>query len=430
MTVDATDTMLSTFNESYFNKLLARPTVYQQMRERDPEVLIWVALQQVFEGADRLLITDRSVLFSGAQAFATQLIRSTLSDDQSHEVVAKLDAETIEEITDSLKDNEAPDVLTVYLAGTDKIAHVANEGPIPARRKYMREKLDEQIGLLRTALNEKGQLDNRYVLIVSDHGHTEVLHDEKHSLANDFENDPPALVKASGYTLRPFKLDVAEDKFFDAVLAYQGGMAYVSLADRSRCPVQPQKTKRQPCDWKAPARYEEDVLPLAEAFHQNNQRGNLVPALRNTLDMVLVRKPAAFYESQNPFEVYIGDGQSVAIEQWLENHPQPRYFKLAERMHSLAVGQHGARVGEIVLIANNGNVDSPKGRYYFASLYKSWHGSPSRQDAEVPLIVAHPKRSSAEIETQLNKIVEPNSTLEQFSKLLLTLRFSGPEITN
>ncbi|HKY41403.1 MAG TPA: hypothetical protein VJN18_35965 [Polyangiaceae bacterium] len=44
-----------------------------------------------------------------------------------------------------------------------------------------------------------------------------------------------------------------------------------------------------------------------------------------------------------------------------------------------------------MLIANNGNRDIPDERYYFASRYRSWHVSPSRQDSEIPFIVANQK---------------------------------------
>jgi len=63
----------------------------------------------------------------------------------------------------------------------------------------------------------------------------------------------------------------------------------------------------------------------------------------------------------------------------------------------LAVGPLGERAGDILLLAHNGDRDRPEDRYYFAEPYRSWHGSPSKLDSEIPLIVAHPARSDRAI---------------------------------
>ena len=67
------------------------------------------------------------------------------------------------------------------------------------------------------------------------------------------------------------------------------------------------------------------------------------------------------------------------------------------RLDELAVGVHGDRAGDILLLAHDGDRDTPEERYYFAAPFRSWHGSPSKQDSEVPLIVANPHVDAAAI---------------------------------
>jgi hypothetical protein len=58
-------------------------------------------------------------------------------------------------------------------------------------------------------------------------------------------------------------------------------------------------------------------------------------------------------------------------------------------------------------------------RYYFAGLYHSWHGSPSRQDSEVPLVVAHPRRSTAELAELTRRALGKTPGHADVAKLLL-----------
>ena len=337
-------------------------------------------MSQFHRGADRLLLADRTVV---ADAFA-----ALLGDghEDGFELYASLDREVVETLTDALADLPPPRLLTVYLTGTDLFAHGSEAGPDPARRRYLRDVVDEVVGELARVLRERGAMDDRYVLVLSDHGHTEVVHDEHHSLGTGDEDDPPAVVAAAGYRLRPFEVEVDDAHDFDAVLAYGGAMAYVYVADRSSCPERGSR-----CDWSRLPRFDEDVVPLAEAFHAANARGEAVPALRDTLDLVLVRREGA------PFEVYLGDGRTESIGAHLAAHPRANYVELEERLRDLAVGPYGHHAGDILLLARNGGEDILEHRYYFAGLYHSWHGSPSRQDSEIPLILAHPRRTSREL---------------------------------
>jgi arylsulfatase A-like enzyme len=332
-------------------------------------------------------------------------------------VWADLDDEDVEVVVDRLGKEPRPDVLTIYLVGTDDWAHIAPEGPDAARTGYMREVVDPAIGKLRKRLRERGALGNLYVVVVSDHGHTEVLKDDAHALSTKDGDDPPAVLEKAGYRVRPFEAEVKETTPFQSVLAYQGAVAYVYLADRSTC-ADPSAV----CDWTRPPRYAEDVIPAAEAFYRNNLDGSLAPGMRGALDLILTRKPVPVAETDLPFEVYVGDGKTEPLEEHLRAHPHPSYVAFASRLHDLAVGVHGERAGDVLLLAHNGDRERAIDRYYFASPYHSWHGSPSVQDSRIPLIVAHPQKSTNELQTIVRSFLGREPRPQDVGALLVGLR--------
>ena len=412
---------LAIYTDNYLSQFMSAPTVYDRMRARDPNVLIWVAVHQIFAGADRLLITKPTIL---ARAFE-QVIEDAGSKLTGHKsdpgAYRKLDESVVNAVLGDLEKGPVPDVLTLYLSGTDLYAHVAEEGPDEARRAYLRTVVDPALGKLSAHLRARDALDNRYVVLTSDHGHTQVVYDDAHALSTAGDDDPPALMHKAGYRLRPFKLEVAKDHDFNAVIASGGAMAYVYVADRSMCPKE-----KDVCNWSRPPRYEEDVIPMAEAFYRNNEDGSLVPAMKGTLDLVLTRKPKPYLEVDLPFEVYVGNGKTVPVGEYLREHPHPTYVAVEQRLRDLAVGKHGERAGDVLLLAHNGDRATPEERYYFAARYRSWHGSPSRQDSEIPFIVAHPHRDSASLGAQIERILGEEPRQQKVTDVLLELREGKP----
>jgi predicted AlkP superfamily pyrophosphatase or phosphodiesterase len=419
VTFHDTTPVFETYTDGYVNRLTLTPTVYERMRKRDPDVQIWVAMHQLHRGADKLLLTDRAVLADAFKAFLETQITERLAQKDSKAVYAELDEQVVDSVIDELGDEDEPlpDVLTIYLSGADQFAHVAESGPDNARREYLREEIDPLLKALTKALAQRRMLDNRYVVVTADHGHTEVKDDDEHALAMDDEDhDPPAVLKKAGFHLRPFALKVSENEKFDSVLAYQGAMAYVYVADRSRC-------NEERCEWKYPPRFQEDVLAVAEAFWQASKNGKYVRDMKDTLDMVLARKPRPAKSVDAPFEVYVGNGKLVPIRQHLARHPHETYVALEQRLRALGVGRVGERAGDVILIACNGDKDDPDERYYFSSRYRSWHGSPSKQDSEIALIVAHPRHSSAEIASKVKRVLGDEPFQEKFADVLLDLRY-------
>ncbi len=110
------------------------------------------------------------------------------------------------------------------------------------------------------------------------------------------------------------------------------------------------------------------------------------------------------------------------LEAYLAAHPHPDYLEMPGRLQNLTVGPYGDRAGDVILIAHNGDQKEVEGRYYFASLYHSWHGSPSKKDTQVPLILAHPTKSRAVLESQVSRALEQGHSVAAVTRLLLGLR--------
>jgi hypothetical protein len=417
VTFNDMDPVLSIYTDQYLNKLVLVPGVYERLRQEEPDILVWVSMHHYYAGADRLLVARPTVIAQAFQAYVEETLTKLASQKESRVAYQKLDEEVVDVVVGALDKGAVPDVLTVYLAGTDLYAHVAEEGPDAARRTYLHEVVDPQIAKLADKLRARGALDGRYVVITADHGHTQVVHDDAHALSTKDNGTPPALLRKVGFRVRPFKLHVAPEDDFQSVLAYQGATAYVYLADRSGC-----ANEKQACDWKLPPRYEEDVLVAADAFYRNNQDGSIVPEMKGTLDLILTRKPQPYAENDLPFEVYVGGSKVVPVERFLAEHPHPTYVELAARLRDLGEGPRGERAGDIVLIAHNGDRDTAEERYYFAEPYHSWHGSPSRQDSEIPLVVGRAGATTDELGAIVRRVLGEHPRQQKVTDLLLALR--------
>jgi predicted AlkP superfamily pyrophosphatase or phosphodiesterase len=412
---------LAIYTDRYLDKLADAPTVYERLRQRDPDILIWVTMNHLFRGADRLLLAKRTAIVNAFEGFLEKVIDEHGSNHASDKIYATLDTAAVDVLLSHLKSGPTPDVLTLYLAGTDLYAHVASEGPDEARRMYLRDVVDPQIGRVVEALRDRGVLDKTWIVSIADHGHTEVKHDAQHALgAAGMAAGPPKILRAMGYRVRPMKKDVSDRDPFSAVLAYGGAMAYVYLADRSKCPA-----ATDLCPWSDMPRYDLDVLPVADAYWRASREGVIAPELEGTIDLVLVRKPRPVDQIDAPFEVYVGDGKTVPVDVYMADHPHPTYVDFAQRLDDLAVGVHGERAGDILLLAHDGDEHHPEDRYYFAGLYHSWHGSPSRGDSEVPLIVANKHHDAAQIGTWVKRVIGPNPRLQKVTDLLIRLREGG-----
>lgn len=398
--------VLLTYADSYADDLLAVPTIYERFRQVEPRFTAWVSGSQFHRGADRLLLAERSTVVTAVTAFAAP----GDDDAQSMEAYAALDRECVETVIEALAEGTAPRLLTLYLTGPDHFAHGSVTGPEEALARYLVEIIDPLMRRVREGLAQHGALEDRAVVVISDHGHTEVMHDEAHALTTAEEDNPPSVVRGAGFRLRPFELEVDEGHDFDAVIAYGGAMAYVYVADRSTC-----ATAGTACDWARPARWSEDVVPMAEAFFRASAEGLNAPSMRGSLDLVLARTP------ERGFEVYLGGGRTEPLAQHLAAHPRASYVAFEPRLQQLTDGPESAHVGDVILLAHNGDEPVLERRHYFAALYRSWHGSPSRGDSEVPFIVAIPSLGSAAIAERVRGPLGEDARLDDVASVLADL---------
>ncbi len=232
--------------------------------------------------------------------------------------------------------------------GIDLYTHLATD-PLPMEVAYLETVTDPLVAKILDAYRDYGILDQTYVVVIADHGHTPVLKDPRHALGANSSEGPAAVVEAAGFRPRKFVLNPGpKEQDYQAAFAYQGAIAYVYLADRSTCP-----SPGMTCDWKRPPRYREDVLPVARAFYNSNKTGRPVPLMKNTLDLIFARVPTPPGKNTQEYEIFDGH-RLVPIWEYLIRHPRPDLIQLDKRMGWLSTGPYGNRSGDILLLTRSG----------------------------------------------------------------------------
>ena len=307
------------------------------------------------------------------------------------DIYEDLDKRSVPKLLDGIEDHGISKIQVVYFPGIDLYTHLASD-PIPMEVNYLERVTDPLVAQILAYYQNLGILDQTYVMIIADHGHTPVLRDPKHALGSETNEGPIDVLKAAGFRPRKFVLNPAKDEQdYQAAFAYQGAIAYLYLADRSTCP-NPGMT----CDWKRPPRWRQDVRPVARAFYTSNKTGKPVPQMKDTLDLIFARVPTPAGQPTMEYQIFDGH-RLVPIQEYLTAHPRPDLIQLDRRMQWLSAGPYGNRSGDILLLSKSGlNIPIQK-RYYFSGPYHSWHGSASWQDSHVPLIVARQDYSSAKL---------------------------------
>jgi predicted AlkP superfamily pyrophosphatase or phosphodiesterase len=166
------------------------------------------------------------------------------------------DRKMIERLLGYLMDRHLPDIITAYWMGIDHKSH--HEGP-GTQAQYLREVIDAQAGRLFAELERRIALENTLVVAVSDHGQIAVVEADRNALQMRFLFDRELGHVFAGLNMNPHDLP-GEAPNSDAVVASNGGMAHVYLKNRTGA-------------WRDAPRYNEDVLPVAQAFWEANETG-------------------------------------------------------------------------------------------------------------------------------------------------------------
>src|SRR5215469_700850 len=341
-------------------------------------------------------------------------------DDNRAMIHEDLDTRSVPKLLDAIEDHGVSKIQVVYFPGIDLYTHLA-DNPLPMEVSYLETVTDPLVAKVLAYYQKLGILDQTYVMIISDHGHTPVLRDPKHALGSDSNQSPADVVKAAGFRPRKFVLNPAKDEQdYQAAFAYQGAIAYVYLADRSTC-----RDPGTTCDWKRPPRWRQDVLPVARAFYTSNKTGYPEPKMKDTLDLIFARVPTPAGQPTMEYQVFDGH-RLVPIPDYLEEHPRPDLIQLNRRMRWLSAGPYGNRSGDILLLTRSGLNLPIRNRYYFSGPYHSWHGSASWQDSHIPLIVARQNYSNAKLKEVVDEVAGPRPSQLSLVPIVLRLLATDP----
>ena len=395
-------------NDDLLGKSLKVPTLYQLLGKRSH-----VSLLYVHDGATLYTTVGPSSLVD----IVGRMISGTMEgDDPENSLSAGLDLNSVQKLTEAIDAQGVPDLQVVYFPGIDIFTHVAKDR-LDGQVRYLESITDKAVGAVLDAYQNKGALDGTFVIFISDHGQIPTLNDDQHKLGTDDEESPFGLVAKSGFRVRRPLLTLGDfDKDYQAVLAYQGFMAFVYLADRSTCP-----NEHDPCDWQKPPRFREDVMPVVSSFYEANRTGSPLPQLKGAIDLIFAREPVAAGRNAKPYEIF--DGQKlVPIRDYLKAHPRPDLIRLEERMNGLSAGSYGNRAGDILLLARACTNLPIEERYFFSAVsHYTWHGSACVADSQIPFILAQPGGSGDRLRTVMRKFVGDSPSQMALTPLVRSL---------
>jgi hypothetical protein len=413
VSVQEMDDNRAMITDGLVGKSLKSLTLFQQAGVKSS-----VSLNPVYRGADYFTLVNPVSMVSLYTEF---LARSGGENSpEKIDIYEQLDKDSVPKLLSSMENHGVPKIQVVYFPGIDLYTHLAAD-PLPMEVAYLETVTDPLVAQILDAYRNYGILDQTYIVVIADHGHTPVLKDARHALGADSNEGPAAVVKAAGFRPRKFVLNPGKnEQDYQAAFAYQGAIAYVYLADRSTCP-NPAMT----CDWERPPRYRQDVLPVARAFYNSNKTGRPVPLIKGTLDLIFARVPTP--PGKDTLEYQIFDRHRlVPIWEYLIRHPRPDLLQLDRRMQWLSAGPYGNRSGDILLLSRSGLNQPIQDRYYFSAPYHSWHGSASMQDTHIPLIVARKDYPGAKLKQLVDKVAGSQPSQLALAPIVRALLTSQP----
>jgi Type I phosphodiesterase / nucleotide pyrophosphatase len=409
ITVSDTADFSLMYNEDLVGKQLEVPTLYERLKRRS-----YVSMLMIYRGAT-LLSTVPPTTFAGVVG---KLISGQLVGETALQTISKaLDLASTAKLLEAFEEHGLPRLQVVYFPGIDLFTH-ASPDPLHAQVGYIEDYTDDAVGQVLDAYRKLGALSNTYVIFVADHGHTPTMDDDQHRLGPDDPGSPFAILKTAGFRVRRPLLTLSQsEQDYQAVIASQGFMAYVYLADRSTC-----ETSGKTCDWSRPPRLRQDTMSAVRALYAENQSGRSIPQAKGTVDLIFAREGTEKDEEAEAFKVFDGR-RLVPIHRYLQRHPRPDLVDLEERMEWLGDGPRGGRAGDIVILAKASSAIPVQDRYYFASTaHYSWHGSPDISDSNIPFILALDGGSGAVMQDIVNNLSHGKTLSEMdVTPLVLTL---------
>jgi hypothetical protein len=389
---------LATLSDQLLDSLVAVPTLLERA-----DVRSYVSLLPIHRGADMLALPGGGELAELFGAFPAGVV----SDDPvDRKLYSAVDRASARRMSDLIDDQGPADLAVVYFPGIDLFTH-ATPSPLEEQRRYLAEVTDSAMAEVLSAYRRAGALEGTYVIVTSDHGHTPVLNDHVHALGGDSAFSARAALEEAGFRVRPFDLDEGSEDH-QAVMAWQGAFAYVSIADRATC-----ATEGTPCAWPRAPRWDDDVIPAARALAS---AAALHPS--KPLDMVILRQA----DGQGGSDLFVlEDDEPVPLADHLAANPRPELLAFAERLRWLTSGPEADHAGDVILMTRLGASTPASERFYFSKPYHSWHASAEEQDSHAPLIVARVDMTGEEMAGKVGAEWSPEPTQLDFVALVLRL---------
>src|ERR1700676_3815342 len=201
--------------DDLIGKSLKSPTLFEQAGVKSA-----VSLNPVYRGADYFTLVDPISMVTLYTEFLAR--GGGENSPEKIDIYEKLDKNSVPKLLDSMEDHGVPKIQVVYFPGIDLYTHLATD-PLPMEVTYLETVTDPLVAKIFDAYRNYGILDQTYVVVIADHGHTPVLKDPEHALGTDPNGGPAAAVKAAGFRPRKFVLNPgAAEQDYQAVFAYQG----------------------------------------------------------------------------------------------------------------------------------------------------------------------------------------------------------------
>ena len=401
LSVGTIEQTLKIWSDSLFSQVIQTPTLFERA-----DVRSHVSMGFVYRGADLLTppdLNDFGDLIEGAV--------SAIFGGRD-EIYEELDDDTVEGVARGIEKYGLPDLQIAYFPGVDLVAHGAGA---QAQYDYMRDQIDPSIGEILDLYRERGALESTTVVVVSDHGHTETLADDRHSLDAGGRDEPPALLDSLGYRLRDFSIS-SDSSDANVVMIYDEAVAMLYLANGTAC-----APGQVPCDWSLAPRLEEDVLPLARAFRDASDADtSAVGGLSGVVDVVLARASDPSGRTSPPFRV-LHDDRLVPVADWLRQQGRTDLVDFDRRVRWLTDGPIGHRAGDILVMARSGSDRPIEERFYFGSPRNSAHGGASASESHISFAVARRGVSGAALRDQVRAAVGDDPTQLSVLPLILSL---------
>lgn len=262
------------------------------------------------------------------------------------------DKSTFNHLFKAMRKGELPDLIAFYISGHDSNSH---EHGAHDQAEYFKKYLDPLFGLFITEFEKHAPIEDFYFLITSDHGQANTIKDQEHVVDHALLGEILGAVPGGGFQLAARKKVLPTDT---AIGNMEAGATQLHLINR------------QTFNWADPPRFEQDVIPVADAFAHYGKSGGRPPFVDIMLARTSVEQGYMVYEN----------GGLVDLETYFQGKDE-QYPDAVRRIRGL----NCERSGDLIVI-----LDYSQG-YYFGDKPKAGeHGNLCAADALIPFVVSGP----------------------------------------